>query len=410
MKTRKILYIHQSAGGGGASNSLALLVSSLDRSKYEPVALLGRYGPVVELFERKDIKTYIRRLSTFSYNTHSPEISAIKILSFLIRFLPNIIAVYRIIRNEEIELVHLNSSVLVTSAIASRLAAVKAVWYIREIIPNTRVGRLQKRLIEFISSDIVAISKEVEKQFDKRKTTLIYNGIDPEEFKPNSEKEVIRKKYRLNEEEAVFTHIGQLNPVKGTFIFLKAAKLLVESGYNVRFFVIGGRPTGSSSTSLAAKAKAVVKYLLRHQTKNRKEELESFAYDQGIAERVIFAGYRDDVPNFISLSDAVVAPHYVPEPFGRVLIEAGALRKPIISTNIPPTPEIVIDGQTGILVEPNSPEALAEAMEYVINNPTEARKMGENGYQNVVNNFHIDVTHSKITELYERALSRRRGG
>lgn len=410
MKRRKILYIHPSAGGGGASNSLALLVSSLDRSKYDPVALLGRYGSVVELFERKNIKTYIKKLSTFGINAHSPKVSVIGLRYFLIRFLPNIIAVYRIIKNEEIELVHLNSSVLLTSAIASRLAGVKVVWHIREIIPDSKIGKLQKRIIEFISSDIIAISKEVDKQFDKRKTTLIYDGINPEEFQPNSEKEVIGKKYRLNEEEAIFTHISQLGPAKGTFIFLKAAKLLIESGYNVRFFVIGGRLTGSSSTSLAAKAKGVIKYLLRHQTKNRKEELERFAHDQGIADRVIFTGYRDDVPNFISLSDAIVAPNLQPEGFGRTLIEAGALRKPVISTNIPPTPEIVIDGKTGILVEPKSPEALAEAMKYIINNPIEARKMGENGYQNVVDNFHIDVTHSKITDLYERALSRRRGG
>lgn len=401
---RKILYVNASAGGGGASNSLALLVSSLDRSKYDPVALLGRYGPVVDLFERKNIKTYIKKLCTFGINTHSPTMSAIGILRFLIGFLPNIIAVYRIIKNEGVELVHINSSVLIASGMASRLAGVKVVWHIREIIPDTPIGRLQKRVIEFIASDIIAISKEVEKQFDSWKTTLIYNGIDPKEFKPNSEKEVIRKKYGL-EEETICTFIGQLNARKGTFIFLRAAKLLIESGYSVRFFVIGGPLSSSSNSSLTAKARTVVKYLLGR-AKNRREELESFARDQGISEKVIFTGFRSDIPNFVSMSDAIVAPHWVPEPFGRVLIEAGALRKPVISCNISPTPEIITDGKTGLLVEPNNPEALAEAMKYVINNPTEAHKMGENGYQNVVNNFHIAVTHYKITELYERALNR----
>lgn len=149
----------------------------------------------------------------------------------------------------------------------------------------------------------------------------------------------------------------------------------------------------------------MIKYLLGYKTIVWKEELEKLTRDKGIAKKVIFTGFRNDVPNFITLSDAIVVPHCVPEPFGRVLIEAGALKKPIISTNIPPTPEIVIDGKTGLLVEPNSPKTLAKAMEYIINNPIEARKMGENGYRNVVNNFHSDVTHSKITKLYEKIIN-----
>ena len=405
MKRRNILYISHSAGGGGSPKSLILLLKSLDKSKYNPVVLLGRPSSAIEeFFEREHIKRYIKKIVGLGVYAHSPRISAIDILYFLAGFLQNIIVVYKIIKNEKIELVHLNSSVLIISAVASRLAGVKkVVWHIREVIPDSIIGKLQKRLIEVIASDIIAISKEMQKQFDKKKTTLIYNGINPEEFNPNSEKEVIRKKYGLNDEETIFTHIGELSPPKGSFIFLKAAKLLIESGYNVRFFVIGGR-SGNSVNDLTTNIKNLVKYLLRH--KNWKEELEKFARNSGIADKVIFTGYRNDVPNFISLSDAIVVPNLQPEGFGRVLIEAGVIGKPVISTNIPPNPEIVIDGKTGLLVEPNDPKALAEAMIYIITNPAEARKMGDNGYQNVVNNFHIDITHSKIADLYEKILSR----
>jgi len=413
MKKTKILYIHQSAGGGGASNSLALLVSSLDRSKYEPVVILGRYGSLVELFKRKSIKIYVRRLGLFGVNTHSPKISFRAILSFVVRFLPNIFTVYRIIKNEKIQIVHINSSVLLISMFAAHLTGVKVVCHIRELIPNTKIGKLQKKIIKFISLNIIAISKEVKKQFDDPKTILIYNGINQKEFKPNSEIEMIRRKYKLNEKETVFTHIGQLFSRKGSYIFLKAAELLIKSNYNVRFFVVGGSPSNtvdSSNISFIAKIINIIKWFLgyRNHLKNNKEKLEMFARDLGITEKVIFTGYRNDVQNFIALSDAVVAPHCVPEPFGRVLIEAGALRKPIISTNIPPTPEIVIDGKTGLLVEPNNPNALVKAMEYIIDNPVKARQMGENGYRNVVDNFHIDLTHSKIIKLYEKILNKRR--
>lgn len=403
MNKKKVLYIHQSGGGGGASNSLGLLITSLNRDKYEPIGLFGRGGSVVKALKQQNVKVYIKKLSIFGVHSYSPKIPTLSIFYLFIRFLPNIITVYTIIKKEKIDFVHINSSVLLITGIACRLAGVKVIWHIREIIPNTKIGRLQKWLIKFIASDIIAISKEVAKQINSRKTTLIYNGINPEEFKPDSEREIIRKKYGLNEEkETIFTHLGQLYPAKGSFVFLKAAKLLTEFGYNVKFLMIGGHSISNLNSSFMTKIKKALKCLLGLRIKTWKEELRNFAWDEGIAERVIFTGYRDDIPNFISLSDAVVVPHLLPEPFGRTLIEAGALKKVVISTDIPPTPEIVINGKTGLLVVPNSPEILVKAMEYIINNPGEARQMGENGYQNVMNNFHSETTHYKIRRVYAK--------
>jgi len=406
-KKIKILYIHQSGGGGGASNCLGLLVSCLDKDKFIPVVILGKDGPIAELFGKKNIKTYILKVSSFGVYIHSPKISYRKTLSFLYRFLPDIFTIYRIIKNEKVDIVHINSSVLITTMIAARLTGVKIICHIREIIPDDKIGRLQKAFIEFIASNIITISKEVHKQFKEKKTIMIYDGINPEKFIPNLNEEEIRIKYRLTKEETIFTHIGQLYAAKGSYIFLKAAKMLIESNHNVRFFIIGG-PVSTTNDSFNKRIKNIIKWFLgylKYRIRNPKENLEAFAQDLGISKRVIFTGFRNDVQNFIALSDAIVAPHCIPEPFGMVLIEAGALKKPIISTNIPPTPDIVINSKTGLLVEPNSPKALYKAMEYIINNPMEAQKMGENGYRNVVNNFHIDITYSKIKKLYEKILN-----
>lgn len=403
MARKRILYISHCAGGGGSPKSLSLLLSSLDRNRYDPIVLLRKTSntAIEDFFKEESEKIYFGRICPIGVNTHSPKLSIID-LRFFILFLPNIFTVYRIIKREKIDLVYINSSVLVISGIAALLAGVKVVWHIRELIPDSIVGNLQKRIIESIASHIIVISKEMQKMFDKRKTILVYNGIDPAEFKPNSEIEVIKKRYGLNGEYTIFTLAGQLFPVKGSCIFLRAAQLLVGSGFRVQFLVIGGY-SENHANDLASKIKNIIKRLLRY--KNWKEELEKLARDLAIDDKVIFTGYRDDIPNFLSLSDAVVAPHYVPEPFGRVLIEAGAMTKPVISTNIPPTPEIVINGKTGLLVKPEDPEALAQAMIYIIENPLKAREMGENGYQNVLENFHSKTTHKKIMDLYEKVIS-----
>jgi glycosyltransferase involved in cell wall biosynthesis len=406
VKRRKVLYISHCSGGGGSPKSLALLLDSLDKNKYEPIVLLEKSAIVEESFKKGKIKTYFRKIISFGVYAYHPKISAMDFFCLFVGFLSNIIAVFRVIKKEKIELVHLNSTVLIISAIASRIAGVrKIVWHIREAIPDNKIGYLEKKLINFIASDIIVMSKDMQMLFDKHKTTLIYNGIDTEEFKLNSDRELIKEEYQLDDKQTIFTHVSKLVPAKGSFISIKALKLITEYGYNAKLFMIGGQ-TYKNANGVKARIKKIVKYLLRYKTYDWKQELKRLAEELGIADKVIFTGYRNDVPNFMSLSHAIVTPNLQAEGFGRVLIEAGALRKPVISTNIPPNSEIVIDGKTGLLVEPNNPETLAEAMIYIINNPAEARKMGENGYQNVVNNFHIDITHSKIADLYEKILSR----
>lgn len=406
MKNRKkILYIHPSAGGGGASARLHLLVRYIyEKSNYQPIVLFGAPGLFEKMLRKKGIKTYIKKFSTLAVNTHSPKLSFRNIITFMKRFIPYFITVVRIIKKEQISFVHINSSVSTTAGIASYFSGVKVVWHVREIIPDTKMGRLQKKLIESIAVRIIAISGEVAKQFDSRKTTLIYDGIDPEDFKSDTGKEIIRKKYDLTDKENIFVHIGQLFPAKGSFVFLKAAKLLIESGYKAKYFVIGGAVNNVLDKSFIKRLKAKINYLLGRKTIGWKEELEKYAEKNGLSGKVIFTGFRTDIPDFITVSDAVVSPHCVPEPFGLTLIEAGALRKPVISTNIPPTPEIVVDGKTGILVEPNNSRALAKAMESIINNPRRAQKMGNNGYRNIINNFHINTTHAKIKNIYKEVL------
>ena len=401
----KILYISHCSGGGGSPKSLALLLDSLDKNKYEPIVLFNKSNLVEESFKKREIKTYFGKIISFGVYAYHPKISAMDIYHLLSGFLPNIISIFRVIKREKIELVHLNSTVLAISAIASRLAGVKKiVWHIREAMPNNRMGYLEKKFIDFIASDIIVMSKDMQMLFDKRKTTLIYNGIDIEDFKYDSGRELIKKEYQLDDSQIIFTHVSTLAPTKGSFICIKALKQITELGYNAKLFMIGGQ-AHKKANNIKAKFKGIIKYMFGFKTYNWKQELEKIAEELGIIDKVIFTGYRDDVPNFMSLSHAVVAPNLQAEGFGRILIESGALKKPIISTKIPPTPEIVIDGRTGILVEPGNVNALSNAMIYIINNLTKTQEMGENGYQNVVRNFNANTTHSKIVDLYERILS-----
>ena len=140
MKRNKILYIHHGAGGGGASNSLFLLVSSLNKSDYEPVVLLGMTGPLVEWLKSKNIKTYIKELSTFYYGTHSRKLPAMQIGYFLARFLPNIVTVYRLIKNEKLEVIKIGKRIIIDKTNIEDLINSHSRTYIPDQIENIKAN------------------------------------------------------------------------------------------------------------------------------------------------------------------------------------------------------------------------------------------------------------------------------
>lgn len=131
--------------------------------------------------------------------------------------------------------------------------------------------------------------------------------------------------------------------------------------------------------------------------------LKSLVEELGVGTRVVFTGYRDDLPNLMNLCELVLIPSDA-EPFGRVAIEAMALAKPVIGTRAGGLPEVVRDGETGLLVVPRFPESLADACLRVMGNPSLAHSFGEAGQQRVAENFSISRTSKETQALYESML------
>ncbi|HVZ49820.1 MAG TPA: glycosyltransferase, partial [Gemmatimonadaceae bacterium] len=108
-------------------------------------------------------------------------------------------------------------------------------------------------------------------------------------------------------------------------------------------------------------------------------ELRALATALGVASRARFTGFRDDVPTLLRAADVVVHSSVYPEPFGRVVVEGMLAGRPVIAANAGGVPEIVTDGDTGILVPPGDPAALAAALRRVTADPAAAAAMGARG-------------------------------
>ncbi|TLY23465.1 MAG: glycosyltransferase [Nitrospirae bacterium] len=133
--------------------------------------------------------------------------------------------------------------------------------------------------------------------------------------------------------------------------------------------------------------------------------LKDFSAGLGIAPWVVFAGMRRDVSEILPLLDLFVLPS-LSEGFGIAIVEAMAAGRPVVATAVGGIPEIVVDGETGLLVPPGDPSALTAAMDHLLSRPEQTRALGARGRERVHDQFSIESVVRRHEELYQAGVKR----
>ena len=247
---------------------------------------------------------------------------------------------------------------------------------------SKRYDALVRRVLNAADAVIVAsravydeAAKLVE---DVEKLYLIPNQVDVEKFNPELNGDIIRRKYAVEGKQVVFT-LRHHRPVYGISYLLLAAKLILNAKKDIVFIIGGGGPLLNYHRELAGKL--------------------------GISPYVIFTGEipREIVPLYYAASDVVVVPS-LQEAWGLVATEAMACGKPVVASRVGGLPDQVIDGFNGFLVPPRDPKALADRILYLLETPSEARRMGLNGRKLAVECFDIEKRIDKIVRLYRELV------
>lgn len=226
----------------------------------------------------------------------------------------------------------------------------------------------------------IAVSRALKEQLvsgglPEEKVTVIYNGIVPEEFRPPAEPGAARAKLGFGPEVPLVGMVARLHAVKGHRYFLEAARKLLLQRPGARFVVVGDGP-----------CRAV---------------LEELAGRLGIAGQVVFTGFVEDVRPLMADLDVLVISSLW-EGFGLTAVEAMALGVPVVATRVGGLPEVVRHGETGLLVPPADPEALAKGIAWMLDNPGAAREMAGKGGEVVRKMFTAAVMARRTEELYRR--------
>lgn len=287
----------------------------------------------------------------------------------------------RIVQLESIDVVHARSRVPALAAfITSRRTCVPFVttchgFYQRHFL--SRIMGWGKMVI--VTSHIIGRHMRENFGVPQGKLRFIPRGVNLEEFKISADAEARRSG------EIVIGLIGRLTPIKGHALFLKAMARVARVYPRVKVQLVGE----------AAKPQ----YL---------EELMALTRHLGLSPCVEFLGTRYDVPELLSRMSILVVPSVGEEAFGRVAIEAGACGVPVVATQMGGLIDIIENEKNGLLVGPDDPRVLAEAILRLLNEPELARRLARALREKVEREFDGVRMFEKTLAVYREAVSRKR--
>jgi len=197
-------------------------------------------GPLLDDFRKAGAKVKIANTG-YIRRTLNP----VEMIFSIVRIIFSIFVIARIIKKNNISLVHSNSSIVFGGAFASKLLGVKHVWHVREIKKSPKIiAVLIKRIIIYFSGKVIAISYAVKRSFEGlpgygNKVSVIYDGIDLAEFYPREKNKDILAEFNISEDSKVVMTVGLILPLKGHDYFLRAAKLVKAQVTDAVFMIVG---------------------------------------------------------------------------------------------------------------------------------------------------------------------------
>lgn len=371
-----VLLMTNFSGGGGAEQQLMALASGVDKQRFRVLVVTLWPGPLdMEMKQISGVEFIcLRRAGKFD---PSPMFRIMRILS-----------------QRRVEVIQPFLSLATLFGLLPAFLVRTPVKVVTErcgVRKNQRrvskvIGKLEDFLGRFAQIAVANSSAGQRLLMDRgyrlEKTMVIYNGLNLARLEVNPVQAAkIRAEKGLKSGDPVVGISAWINPTKGHFTFLKSARIIHERRPEVRFAVLGDG-------------------ILR-------PDLEVMAKKLKLTEQVIFLGAHQDVGNYLSLFDVSVLSSVDHEGCSNSILEAMALGKPVVATDVGGNRELVIPGENGLLVPPGEPVALAQAILSLLDDPERARQMGEKGRARVLSQFNQEQMVAYYQELWLELLGRK---
>ena len=393
----KILYVIDNMQYGGGERAFGQLISLLSKDKYE-IDVACKPGGV---FEEKIISSGASLRPVDMGSRYSPKA---------------ILQLFSIMKKRSIDIVHSQGGRAdFFTRVAAKLAGVPIiVSTIAMPVEGFDVNPLRKsvyaafdRFSERFVDKFIVVSKALEHaliekhRINKEKVVLVPNGIEVEEYRPwgaerraqsaeggsqesgiggqgvGGKGQGVREEFGLGNKIPLVGAIGRLVWQKGFEYLIKAIPSVAEKFPEAKILIVG-------EGELEAKLKA------------ESEKLK-------VRDKIIFTGFRQDIKEILSAIDILAMPSLL-EGMPFVILEAMAMAKPIVATDIESITEILDNGKTGILVPPKDPDALSRAIISLLTDGDKARQMGFKARMTVEEKFRVEVIVDRVEKVYQELL------
>lgn len=365
----RIAYIPSSTFIGGGNRSLQSLWSNIPTDEFQPVAFVPADGPMYSECRATGVDceivdlvqpTLLRPLETIRNQRKWQEI----------------------LSRHRIDLIHANDAHSARRVmLAARALGIPVLCHVRcELTPEGAkwVFRWMPKPAVFIFNSH-AMQNEIGGEFGvscpQSRQVVIHNGVDMALY-PGGVKDSGTGSLRV-------ALVANLLPLKGQAEFLEMARLLVDRGLDVEFWLAGGELPGGDFG----------------------KKLKLLSHDLRLENCVRFLGFCNDVPALLKEIDVLVsASHY--EAFGRSVAEAMAAGVPVVATDVGGVGEIVADGETGFLVPPHDPGVLADRVELLLRDAELRARLGQAGRVRASQQFSATAHAQKVIDVYRSILSK----
>ena len=368
---KKVLVICNSPFASGAEFSLHELITNCKHG-YEFIIVLPENSSF--LYDTEHV-IYHLPLKWF-YFTLNP----FKLYQFANSIIQSYFQIKKIIKKHQIDLIYANTTKSYIYAVTTRFfTKKKLIWHVRDNIKHT----IFHKLLMKNSDMMIAVSKHIDNQViaEEQRKRILYGGLDirewPLEINPDK---TIRHELGLQDDKILIAQAGQLTRWKNQSDFIKAAALILKTQRNVHFLIIGDDLSGRE--------------------KKYKIELKKLAEKLNVSSFISFLGNRKDMKRLLCQIDILIHPA-IDEPFGRVLIEAMSMEKPVIAYNCGGPIEIIVNNETGYLVTPCNYTEIAEKAILLLEDEDLRTQLGKAGRNSVLEKFNMDRYLKGIEEIFD---------
>jgi len=372
MKKIKVLQLVEDLKVGGAEKVIADITLGIDKREFESHTwCLSSGGSIANELQEKGASVRILGISSY-FNP----LNILKLATLLKKVKPDIVHTHGYFASVigRIAAKYAHVPILFNHVHSTYWEYKKRNFFIEKLLSKytQKIICCSEAVREFVTNN---------EKIDPSKTVVIYNGVDEERFSHFNNISSIREEIGIEPNDPILGTVSSLAPHKGHLYMIQAAPKILEAFSSTKFLFVGDGVL--------------------------KEELENQVKNLDITSNVIFTGTRKNIPELLNLMDIFVLPSSSREGLGIAIIEAMAAEKPVVATDIGGIPEVVENGKTGILVPPKNPEALAQAIIELLNNPGKAEEMGRLGRLRIKDTFTTKKMISCIENLYRNSFSQR---